>query len=557
MNDLNSTMFYKVKFVITLIEPGKDLLWCVVNHIRNWQTKKWNRKKELLSDAAKDWSSLKKGGEITSSDRKTVKITSDVCYVDEPKNGAYWACKIIEQPPSKAGFAPRRWITEVGYEPIDEKSAYFSCVISYNDMAGFIGECEPMPSPSIPGLIKKIIDDRFFKCSCGIDNITIYPQEIVSGGWMPFWEKLQSEQRELPYIYISPRNNSENDMTALCVDPEDIAAAVGGNALVFYATNKAVTEEMNYFTPQEFACYNGMIRIYYPKVNVPHEADHLRHRYFHPNQIENMGASVICQILRRAFAQDVTFYDKFFRIDDCRTMVSAINRRKRLNELQAAHQEKLRKVQDESLSLAMVEEERRLEAEAEIDRLSKELNKLEEENYTLKQLNESYRSLARDNAALTKAVNSRLAIKEYPSIATDVVDYFEATFGDKIQFTDDARKTLKDCRIEPSELWKVFYALSTVMWELYFTQSGDIYKEFVARTGIKAKRGEGSMTRSDAKLMRQFVTEYKGESINIEAHITYGKLGQSIHFGFSNNDKKIIIGSCGEHKDIYLSGKRK
>ena len=189
--------------------------------------------------------------------------------------------------------------------------------------------------------------------------------------------------------------------------------------------------------------------------------------------------------------------------------------------------------------------------------LTMTINKLEEENYTLKQLNESYRSLARDNAALTKAVNSRLAIKEYPCIAADVVNYFEATFGDKIQFTDDARKTLKDCRIEPSELWKVFYALSTVMWELYFTQSGDIYKEFVARTGIKAKRGEGSMTRSDAKLMRQFVTEYKGESINIEAHITYGKLGQSIHFGFSNNDKKIIIGSCGEHKDIYLSGKRK
>lgn len=79
------------------------------------------------------------------------------------------------------------------------------------------------------------------------------------------------------------------------------------------------------------------------------------------------------------------------------------------------------------------------------------------------------------------------------------------------------------------------------MWELYFTQSGDIYKEFVARTGIKAKRGEGSMTRSDAKLMRQFVTEYKGESINIEAHITYGKLGQSIHFGFSNNDKKLSL----------------
>ena len=256
-------------------------------------------------------------------------------------------------------------------------------------------------------------------------------------------------------------------------------------------------------------------------------------------------------------AQDVTFYDKFFRIDDCQAMVDTNVRQKRLKELQAIHQEKLKEVENETMVLAVDEEEKRLMAEAERDRLSAELADLKAENYVLTQQNESYRSLAQDNAALSKAANSRFNTKNYPESPEDVVNYFEATFGDKIQFTDDARRSLKSCKIDLSDLWSALFSLSTVMWDLYFTQGGEIYKDFKTKTGIKATRGEGTMTRADAKLMRQFVTDYNGESINIEAHITYPEKEQSIHFGFSDNDRKIIIGSCGEHKEIYSTRKRK
>lgn len=558
MIDLNSTTFYKVRFIISRIDPEQDLLWRLVCHIKSWQTNKWNRQEKLLSDDAKDWSYLKKGGKIVSVDNKTVAVSSAVCYMPEPaKNNTYWACQIIETPFSEYEFAPRRWVTEVGYEPIDENKAYFSCVISYSDRPGFIGECEPMPLPNIPGLIKRIIDDKTIECYCGADKISIAPQKIENGGWMNFWEKLKSEERNIPYIYISPKNNFLSEADCLYVDPENIAKAVGGNALVFYANDNAVTEEMNYFTRQELACYNGMIRIYYPGVKATDELDYTRHRYFHPDQIEEIGEMAICQILRRALAQDMTYCDKFFRIDDCRAMVEANIRQKRLQELQAMHQENLEKVENESIRLALDEEKKRLEAEDAQAKLDKELSKLKAENYILTQRIESCRSFAKDNAALQKAISSRLAIKKHPETHEDVVNYFEATFGDKIQFTDDARRTLKTCSIDLSNLWKALFALATVMWDLYFTKGGDIYREFKTQTGIRATRGEGSMTRADARLMRQFVTDYNGESINIEAHITYAQIEQSIHFGFSDKDKRIIIGSCGEHKEIYSSAKRK
>ena len=558
MIDLNSTTFYKVRFVISLQDSEKDLLWRLVCHIKKWQTNKWNKKSQMLPYDLKVWSSFKTGGTISSTDNRTVKMYSEVCYVPEPaKNNAYWACQIIEAPFSENGFAPRRWVTEVGYEPIDEEAAYFSCVISYSDRPGFIGECEPMPSPNIPGLIKRVLDDKLIECYHGDDKISITPQKIENGCWMSFWEQLKNKERSIPYIYISPKNNSSRDADSLCVNPNNISKAVGGNALVFYATNKAVTDEMYYFTPKEFVCYNGMIRIYYPGVSADDELDYTRHRYFPPDKIETIGESGVCQILRRALAQDMAYSDKFFRIDDCRAKVEANIRQKRLKELQSIHQERLKKVENESMSLAMEEEEKRLVAEAVRDRLREELTDLKEENYSLTQQNESYRSLAKENAALRKASLSRFATKDYPKTHMDVVKYFEAAFGDKMQFTDDARKTLKTCSIDLSELWKALFALATVMWDLYFTKSGDIYKEFKARTGIEASRGEGAMTRADTRLMRQFVTDYNGDSIDIEAHITYPQKKQSIHFGFSKKDRRIIVGSCGAHKEIYSSKKRK
>ena len=57
--------------------------------------------------------------------------------------------------------------------------------------------------------------------------------------------------------------------------------------------------------------------------------------------------------------------------------------------------------------------------------------------------------------------------------------------------------------------------------------------------------------------MKQFKTELNGESIDIEAHITYPKQRQSIHFGYSEKLNKLVIGHCGEHLDNYSTRKVK
>ncbi len=222
-------------------------------------------------------------------------------------------------------------------------------------------------------------------------------------------------------------------------------------------------------------------------------------------------------------------------------MVADISRKKRIEELHKKHKTELTVVENETMSLAVEEEEKRLKAEEENVKLKAQLDELKDENYSLLQLNESYRVFAKENADLRKVCNNRVSITNYPKTSLEVVQYFDATFGDKIAFSDDVYNSLKDCNITNDKLWETLFALSTIMQDLYVKGGTNIFQEFRIKSGIDVSNGEGSMTRKDKKLMRQFEIEYNGEMIDIEAHITFSRIKQSIHFGFSEKDQKLVV----------------
>jgi Uncharacterized protein containing TOPRIM domain, potential nuclease len=527
LKDLYATLFYKIKFSVEVKDKNEDLLWKIVCHTKNWLVKKHNRAEEILPTKNRDWSSLKAGGMIQG---KEIKIISENCYVEDPFHTSFWACKIIEPTEIKNGFAPRRWITEFGFEPISPGAATFSCIISYSDRPGFLGDYEPIPRPNIPNIIKNIWNDNTLVCYNGIDSLTSTPKELRPGDWLDFWERVKNPERKMPYIYVSPLNKPDDAEKPILVNPAQLAIATGGNALVFYAEDPGVTDEMNYFCPEDYKCYDGTIRVYYPDLNEDDPRDAKRHRFLSSSYIIKTGSDHIIDITRRAIAQDANFYDNFFRIDDCRAMREGILRKKRLDELKEKHSRELKDTENSALALAEEAEEKQLEAEDQVASLKEDLSRLQEENYRLRTENESYYLLAKENSDLKKSANNRLAIKEYPHSAQDIVRYFDS-------------------------LWKVFFALATVMTDLYLHGNGDIYAEFRRKTGIEIGRGEGKMTRSNKTLMKQYSTEYHGETVNIEAHITFSTIGQSIHFGFHQKDQKIIIGWCGKHLDNYSTKK--
>lgn len=564
MRDLYSTLFYKIKFNVEAKDSDDDILWHIVLLIKEWMTKKHNRKEQCLPCENDPWCELKNGGQISG---KRVRLFAEYCHVDDPFPATYWACKIIESPKAVSpDIAPREWTTEIGVEPVGPRTVTFSCIISYSDRPGFVGKCDDVPNPSIPNVIKLIWDDAGFECKNGIDIPSIEPRRILPGEWDCFWERIKDVNRTLPYVYISPKNYTENGEPLLLVDPQQVALVMGGNAVVYYADDVGVTVEMNYRCPEDYKCYNGTIRVYYPGVEETQPKDAYRHRFLSAGFIEKTGKEELLGILRRAIAQDAHFYEDFFRIEECKEKRNGIVRQQKLRELKEKHEEELairdekhseEKKSIEEKALRMVEEavEKQLIAEDKAAHLDNENHELRNENYNLNIMNDSYILLDKENKSLKRACENRLSTKKYPKTPLAVVQYFDASFHDCIAFSDDAMDSLKECRIPLEDLWEVLFALATIMKDLYANGSGDIYREFRVQSGIDVSRGEGMMTRKDNKLMRQYKTMYHGEEIDIEAHITYPKLGQSIHFGFSKTDNKLIVGWCGKHKDNYTTGK--
>ncbi|MBQ8747446.1 MAG: hypothetical protein IJZ08_06230 [Clostridia bacterium] len=562
MLELNNSIFYKVKFDITANQNEVDLIWKVIYHIKSWLTRKWNKGKTILTTQNATWSYLKRGGTISSTDKKSVYIESEA--FEESENMQYWACRIFERKAPRTDFAPREWITEIGVKPVSKGKIEFSCVISYIDRPGFIGKCEDEPYPNVPNLIKNLLQDKGCVCEIGCDLITTEPQALKAGEWIGFWERVTKIDRQIPYIFIATKSSVDEENYKYPVDPKQLAIAAGGNARVFYAEDQGVMDEMDYFCPNEYKCYNGSIRIYFPKIDTTDPLDIYRHRYLTSNTILQLGQEEIVQMIRRALAQDIHFYETFFRLKDCRAKQENFQRQLRLEALKTKHQEETLRISQQKdqeaqdwCNMALLEEEKRLHVEDDLEQIKAELQALKEEKFILNAKIDTYRGLAEKNASLERACNNRLNTKTYPSSPMDVINYFDASFADCIAFSEDVYKSLKNCTISLADLWSALYCLATTMRELYLSAGGDIYKEFTKRTGIDVGRGEGANTHQNKKMMDQYSTEYHGYQIDIEPHIKFSRNHQRIHFGFCQEDQKVIVGWCGEHKDNATTHKVK
>ena len=268
-----------------------------------------------------------------------------------------------------------------------------------------------------------------------------------------------------------------------------------------------------------------------------------------------LGEETVIKSLIRAFAQNVKFYESFLRMEQCQKLRTDLQRKKRLEELNRQHQAQMNEVESQKLDEAIEEERKRLEAEEWAEDLSQTVDEQKRRIWNLETQVDALNIYATENAGMKKSLESREHIDKMPSSRDDVVRYFQQVFADRLDFSASAIKSRKGCTLAPGVLWEFFYALATVMWPLLDSGNGDAYAQFRNKTGYDCARGEGAETRKDKKLMRQYQIDFNGEPIDIEPHLTFPAEGQSIHFGYSKNLRKIIIGHCGEHLDNYTTRK--
>lgn len=150
----------------------------------------------------------------------------------------------------------------------------------------------------------------------------------------------------------------------------------------------------------------------------------------------------------------------------------------------------------------------------------------------------------------------------YPSDAKSVVEYISLHYSDRIFFTERALKSLNDCNTKAEVLWNALCEIGDTLYSLWIDGSyTDLEAAFNSRSSnFKYKRGQGSMTRADKNLMRQYEDIYCNRKINVEAHIACGnddmdQRSVRIYLCLDPETSKIVISHIGKHLDNYSTRK--
>lgn len=564
MIDLSSTLFFKGKVEISS-EPECDLLWELVMDIRKWMTAKWKRADEAIPYELPVWSAWKRGSDF-SSENNIVHFKSS-CYSGR-EGQCSWACKIFESRPPQNGFAPREWVTEIGYQQSNATKGVVSIVIYYSDRPGFIGPCEPAPQGSIPRLIWLLCESPNIHCTASGCSDFLRPSHLKPGGFPEFWRFVCDEERDIPVVYLSPRKTGEGDTDRAVplLDPTALVKLLGPNALVYYADDLDFSREMTQLcTPDSIGCYSGAIRIYAAHPHVKNPEDSYRHRLICAKDIQG-NEEAVYEILRRALAQDVHFYEKMFRMEDCQKLLERARSEQKMREYRETLEreladttiEKEQKLQQELDKI----EEQRFEWEYQCEELKTTIAELKEDLHKERAASDSFRTEAALSSQRKASLDAVRQIDKFPDSPEKIGQYFELHFKDRIAFTEQGKESLADCSADPKILWDALYQMATRLYDLYESDEVSLIdQEFNRVSSFQMARGAGRMTRKDAELMRQYQDTYDGRTISIETHI---KSSQSkpkspqflrIYYCYDRPTQKIVIGSCGRHLDNYSTQK--
>lgn len=547
IQDLAHTMFFKASFDIEA-RPKQDALWSLVLEIRRWLQSKSKRNNFMLSWDIPVWTQLKKGDSIKSEDGNVSLFSS--LHVN---NNIYtWACKLTENQGIDNALAPRQWITEIGFLGKSLERGTVSIVLSYQDRPGFIGPLQAEPNPTIPGIVKSLLRNENLVCS--VSGIQLPNSEVLIEDARSTFELITNPKRAIPVILITP-NYSGN----FNISPNELHKMLGPNALILYTDNPSIIEELNsYLEPYNLSCFRGSLRVYDNYLDIAEPNDSTRHRYISSKTIGDFGPEATLQILRRALAQDVHFWQSMLRIEDIKRLNRKSSRDKREEELRNRYQ-------DEALEEILEINQEKENAELLAEQALEENAQLSEENYNLKMRCNNYeQAFANTNTGMNsnseKLYQYMMTLEKFPSSPIEIANLAKHVFYDCIDFSERGWQSLDDCKTANDVLWQAFFDISTILHPLFKSnESTNIVKTFGDRSRFEYAKGEGPLTHRNQKLMAQRIDIYQGREINIEPHIS-SKTGDPssprflrVYLAWDEQTKKIIIGECGRHMTNHIS----
>jgi hypothetical protein len=463
----------------------------------------------------------------------------------------------------------RRWTADVSVTQVGAREWRLAVELRHELRSDYVGPEPPMPQPSSPRLVTGLLESRHWVCRVGKQRLTTQPILLKVGHGHEFERLLRDGNRLIPLVLVSCDRNT--GVPAL--DSVRLSRALAGTGVVYVCESPECDDELAHFLPYRFRSGNGTVRIYAPGLDFSHEWTAARHRFFVGKDIEELGDDeVIGQIVRA-----LTRSDAWHGLQATVLSVDDIEARIRERRLSALKQSGTTSQEQKNELMTLFEEENvRLEAE-----LKKTKEELEGEIGRRKDLDDTVARLefeidqartasaeARKEAAAHQgALQEVLSLDALPEEVMDVANLAARLSGGRIVLSEAALTSLKKSEFSRGKeanavVWRCLRAMDRELFDLVMTDlpAVQISETFENRTKFGLTWTESKETKRDNRLMakRRFV--HDGKEWDMTPHVKWGNSAPKclrVYFAVDRDQKRLIVGHCGDHLDTYGTRRRK
>jgi regulator of replication initiation timing len=543
-----SQLHYRCSFELARREGAQAAWDDIVKTIRDWVSIRCGKQEEL----GRKWFFV--GGEWRSPSMPRFRVqTTSSTGSGTDQRPQYWSLR-YEHPCDDVSF--RDWQTDIGLTAVGPDRYRIALTTTHSLRPGYIGDEPSTPMPSAPGIVTKLLQSVRWTGFFGGDKLTVTPVLLKPGQGQFLVERLKAKDR-CPLILVTVSFASQLPR----LEPSQLARVLAGTAIVYSATSSEVDKELEWILPKHLRCWNGMIRVYQPGVDVDHEPDGRRHRFFTADEIDERSAAAVQEIIVRGIVRRgrVWIGDGVATIED----VLAKQREFRLAELRAKPDGRLL---DEWLE---VYESDNADLRTRVKELTKRCGTLEEEKDGLE---EQISSLIYEKQALKvhfeKATDRKRsgddtdsefstacrAASEGEPTLTESLIVISRMYAERIVVLESAWRSARDADRfeEKAKAHKVMLAFAIKYWSMLDSDEGNAKAKQVFGDAFAGKESETVERNTRARQIRTF--DYVGHQIEMMSHLKIGvKFSAArtwrMHFVWDAAKRKLVIGHCGKHLD--------
>ncbi len=455
------------------------------------------------------------------------------------------ACR-LSHPDSKTNG--RKWVVDIGVRSKNGEPQECSVTQRAEDSSTMVGS---RPETQRPYIVKQWIEHgKPVERTPGRQIHT-----LTAGNARRFLDWIETRQRQHPILVVSPQLNGE-----LILPINQLWFYLAGLADVVHITPEDA-QKVKDIVGERYIPWNGAARIINPAFRSPHNDKwFITVERIHSDDLMLMAAQEDQQQGRDL-------------LEMIAHGVNARNAREQLSLEDVRDYRLHRKIRQHQLDQEAAEAllESASQAERQIRDLEAELaerdQRIEELQDSLRRANEQNESLQMSldfkRAGKTEVDSKLLELRpafinavEDDATPEEILRLIAAFFPDRVVVLDSAfRSAQKVAQFgRPEAAFKLILKLVTLYYDRLIEGKGDAYaREVFGRDEYSANESETVIHNRRARDARTF--NYKGESLFMPRHLKLGVKDSitdtlRVHFHWDADDKKLVIGHCGEH--LYL-----